>query len=352
MSNDFLPVGLQQPWLNNTQTPQEMAETFLGHFRDSLVKDGTAIDSALHGQVERRFAAQVQTVLRGLEAEAGGAVRCLAYCAPVEDTFENPEQEVEYEPHMAALQEIVQALSAQLGPVVMTFFTLHGQSFGLGQMIFAVNADGEFSGWLPEDQTDRHWTGLELNIARNPQPAVELATRYGLAWLELGEYPDRAMFANVPKLHHGAISEPLRTAEPGGTDMLAASSAFALGGMGALWFLRRRARLMGQAEVTPVSARSLLQRAAQVALILLGAAVLGGLVSILIIQFEPLVFRTAEGQQVHIGPTLWGYPLGNWLRGAAIGGGLTVAVVLAVAAGRRAKIRSRQVQIPSNRHSP
>src|SRR5690606_4371907 len=66
-------------------------------------------------------------------------------------------------------------------------------------------------------------------------------------------------------------------------------------------------------------------------LILLGAAVVGGALAILLSGLEGQEFYTAQEQAeraAETGPTVWGYPVWNWLRG--LGFGSLFAVVLAV----------------------
>ena len=88
---------------------------------------------------------------------------------------------------------------------------------------------------------------------------------------------------------------------------------------------------VGSRTVVPSAARGILVILGVPLLVLLGAAVVGGALAILFAGLEGQEFYTAQEQAeraAETGPTVWGYPVWNWLRG--VGFGSLFAVVLAV----------------------
>ena len=88
---------------------------------------------------------------------------------------------------------------------------------------------------------------------------------------------------------------------------------------------------VGSRTVVPSAARGILTILGIPLLVLLGAAVVGGALAILFAGLEGQEFYTAQEQAeraAETGPTVWGYPVWNWLRG--VGFGSLFAVVLAV----------------------
>lgn len=88
---------------------------------------------------------------------------------------------------------------------------------------------------------------------------------------------------------------------------------------------------VGSRTVVPSAARGILVILGVPLLVLLGAAVVGGALAILFAGLEGQEFYTLQEQAeraAETGPTVWGYPLWNWLRG--VGFGSLFAVVLAV----------------------
>ena len=88
---------------------------------------------------------------------------------------------------------------------------------------------------------------------------------------------------------------------------------------------------VGSRAVVPSMGRGMLRILGIPLLILLGAAVVGGALAILLSGLEGQEFYTAQEQAeraAETGPTVWGYPVWNWLRG--LGFGSLFAVVLAV----------------------
>src|SRR5699024_2870527 len=88
---------------------------------------------------------------------------------------------------------------------------------------------------------------------------------------------------------------------------------------------------VGSRTDVPSAARGILTILGIPLLVLLGAAVVGGALAILFAGLEGQEFYTAQEQAeraAETGPTVWGYPVWNWLRG--VGFGSLFAVVLAV----------------------
>lgn len=227
-------------WRDASLTPSEIAERFLAAHRDELLATGVACDPRLQGEVADDFADRAAETLKTLSAQAEGT-RCFAVFSPPREV--DPQVDDYYGTLRQAHQEIAVQLSADAHPLVLTFFEVHSASSA--PELFAVGDSGVSSpiiGGAEWNQRNHRWpTNMGDDFRVNPDPAVELATLWGLAWLGYGQAPDPAQYAWAGQ-ERGSITRYLETHEPGGTDVVVATSVFGIGGVGLAWLIARRLR--------------------------------------------------------------------------------------------------------------
>lgn len=249
--------GGARDWRDPTLSASEIADLFVRVHGDALRETGAVL--SVPGAQDLVAAGFIDRAVAALErvGEESDGVRCLAVFSPpvVREDDEDPyfySQTVR-----EAEQEIAVRLSDDMFPLVISFFDVYGSSptpsvYAVGESGVSDTLPGNRvgpgggSGW-PEDFGD--------DFRVNPEPAVDLASRWGADWLGRGARPNPQDY-EASGFENGDITKYLETHEPGGADAIVAASVLGFGGIGVYWYLSRRTRLIEQeaqrgAEMAP-----------------------------------------------------------------------------------------------------